>query len=176
MEFIRHAKAPELPVILLEDLGALIGLVLALVGVGMTLLTDNGYWDVAGTAAIGLLLVVIAVVLAMEMSSLLVGEGATAEDSRRIAAALTAQPGVERVIHMKTLHIGPDELLVAAKVAVRHDDSAGEVARAIDAAEERVRAAVPIARMIYLEPDVYSEQAAARGSDLPPVPGTAAGH
>jgi cation diffusion facilitator family transporter len=176
VEFVRHAKAPELPVILLEDLGALIGLVLALVGVGMTLLTDNGYWDVAGTAAIGSLLVVIAVILAMEMSSLLVGEGATAEDSRRIAAALTAQPGVERVIHMKTLHIGPDELLVAAKVAVRHDDSAGEVARAIDAAEERVRAAVPIARMIYLEPDVYSEQTAARGSDLPPVPGTAAGH
>jgi cation diffusion facilitator family transporter len=156
VDFVRHAKAPELPVILLEDLGALLGLILALVGVGMTLLTGNGYWDVAGTAAIGILLVVIAVILALEMSSLLVGEGATAHDAQRIRAALESEPLVERIIHMKTLYLGPDELLVAAKFAVPAATTAHEVAAAVDAAEARVRDAVPAARVIYLEPDVWA--------------------
>jgi divalent metal cation (Fe/Co/Zn/Cd) transporter len=106
-----------------------------------------------GTAMIGVLLVVIAVVLAIEMKSLLLGESARGEDVRRIEAALVGD-GVDRVIHMRTMHLGPDELLVGAKVAVGSTDSAAEVARAIDAAERRVRAAVPIARVIYLEPDL----------------------
>ncbi|HEU4675890.1 MAG TPA: cation diffusion facilitator family transporter [Motilibacteraceae bacterium] len=176
VEYVRTAKAPELPVVLLEDFGALIGLALALVGVGLTLITGNGVFDGAGTLAIGALLVVIAVVLAVETKSLLLGEGASPSAVRQIEQALTADPRVERVIHMKTMHLGPEELLVAAKIAVRHDETAADVARAIDDAEERVRAAVPIARMIYLEPDVWSAEAAARGSDLPPVPGSAAGH
>ncbi|MGN6333298.1 MAG: cation diffusion facilitator family transporter [Motilibacteraceae bacterium] len=176
VEYVRTAKAPELPVVLLEDFGALIGLALALVGVGLTLITGNGVFDGAGTLAIGALLVVIAVVLAVETKSLLLGEGASPSAVRQIEQALTADPRVQRVIHMKTMHLGPEELLVAAKIAVRHDESAADVARAIDDAEERVRHAVPIARMIYLEPDVWSADAAARGSDLPPVPGSAAGH
>jgi cation diffusion facilitator family transporter len=155
-DFVRHAKAPELPVVLLEDLAALVGLVLALFGVGMTLLTGNGMWDAVGTAAIGVLLVTVATILAVEMKSLLLGESASAEQQAAIEAAITEGGEVDRVIHMKTLHLGPDELLVAAKVAVRHGDTAADVARHIDTIEERIRVAVPIARVIYLEPDLYS--------------------
>jgi len=157
VQFIRRSKAPELPVVLLEDFAALVGLMLALVGVGMTLITDDGVWDGIGTVAIGLLLVSVAVVLAIETKSLLLGEGATLEAVARIEAALLADDSVEHVIHMKTLHLGPDELLVAAKIAVRPTDSAAQVARTIDAAEARVRAAEPVARMIYLEPDICAE-------------------
>jgi cation diffusion facilitator family transporter len=152
--FIRHARSPELPVILLEDIGALTGLALALLGVGVAALTDNGFYDGLGTLAIGVLLVVIAVVLAIETKSLLLGESATPEDQRKIVAALEGGPNPVSVIHMKTLHLGPDEVLLAAKIAVRHDDTAAGIAAAIDEAEARVRAAVPIARAIYLEPDL----------------------
>ncbi|NTW40154.1 MAG: cation diffusion facilitator family transporter [Cellulomonadaceae bacterium] len=153
VSFIRGAKAPELPVVLLEDFGALIGLALALLGVGLTLLTGDGRWDAAGTASIGVLLVVIAVVLAVETRSLLLGESASGEHISAIEAALVG-PGVASVIHLRTLHLGPDELLVAAKVEVVEAQSAADVAVAIDEAEERVRAAVPIAHLIYLEPDL----------------------
>jgi cation diffusion facilitator family transporter len=152
--FIRRARSPELPVILLEDSAALIGLAFALVGVLLTLVTGNGVWDGLGSIAIGLLLVCVAIVLAAEMKSLLVGESATREHIDRIEQALAAEPLVDRVIHMKTMHLGPDELLVAAKIAVTSTDSAAEVAQAIDAAEARIRDAVPIARVIYLEPDL----------------------
>ncbi len=151
--FVRHARAPELPIVLLEDFGALVGLVLALAGVSLTLLTGDGRFDAAGTACIGVLLVVIAVVLAIEMKSLLIGESAVAAHRRAIEDALPGD-GVDGVIHLRTLHLGPEELLVAAKIAVPSAESADEVADAIDAAEARVRAAVPIARVIYLEPDV----------------------
>lgn len=151
--FIKTTKSPELPVILLEDLGALVGLVLALGGVGMTLITGNGRWDAAGTACIGLLLVTIATILAMETKSWLIGEGATAEDVAKIRGVLVG-PGVESVIHLKTLHVGPEELLVAAKIELSKVDSAEQVAEVIDAAERRIRAAVPIARLVYLEPDL----------------------
>ncbi|GAA3801993.1 cation diffusion facilitator family transporter [Cellulomonas soli] len=152
-QFVRTAKAPELPVVLLEDAGALVGLVLALFGVSLTLLTEDGRWDAAGTAGIGLLLVVIAVVLALETKSLLLGESATVEDVRAVQAALVGE-GVASVIHLRTLHLGPEELLVAAKIEVDAADDAASIARAIDAAEARVRAAVPIATVIYLEPDL----------------------
>jgi cation diffusion facilitator family transporter len=154
VQFIRRAKAPELPVVLLEDFAALIGLVLALFGVGLTLITDDGTWDGIGTVAIGVLLVCVAVVLAIETKSLLLGEGATPEALARIEAALLADDAVQRIIHMKTMHLGPDELLVAAKIGVAGTDSAAEVARTIDAAEARIRAVEPVARMIYLEPDI----------------------
>ncbi|WBB56601.1 cation diffusion facilitator family transporter [Verrucosispora sp. WMMD573] len=153
--FIRRSKAPELPVVLLEDFGALVGLVFALLGVGMTLATGNGRWDAAGTAMIGLLLVTIAIVLAVETKSLLLGEGAEPADVSAIEQAVTAGPEVERIIHMKTLYLGPEELMVAAKIAVSRCESAEEVAQGIDAVEERIRAAVPVARVIYLEPDIY---------------------
>jgi cation diffusion facilitator family transporter len=153
VEFIRTAKAPELPVVLLEDTAALFGLVFALFGVGMTLVTENGRWDAVGTVMIGLLLVFVAGVLAVEMNSLLIGEAASPEHVAAIRKALVGD-GVRRVIHMKTLHLGPEELLVAAKIAIGPRATGAEVAEAIDEAERRVRAAVPIARVIYLEPDV----------------------
>lgn len=153
--FVRSAKAPELPVILLEDLAALIGLVFALFGVGMTLITRNGLFDVAGTAMIGLLLVAVAVSLAIETKSLLLGESATPDSVRRITAALGETPGVERVIHLKTLHLGPEEILVAAKIGVGDTESAKDVANAINAAETAIRAAEPMATAVYIEPDIY---------------------
>jgi cation diffusion facilitator family transporter len=155
LRFIRHAKAPELPVVLLEDLGALVGLVLALGGVTLAVVTGDGRWDGVGTLCIGTLLGLIALVLAIETKSLLIGESASLPEQRRIEQALADTPEVTRVIHLRTLHLGPDELLVAAKIAVDHDDTAAEVARGIDAAERRIRAAVPTARVIYLEPDLY---------------------
>lgn len=154
VRFVRGARSPELPVVLLEDIGALVGLVFALLGVGLTLLTGNGVWDAVGTAMIGVLLVTIAVVLAIETKSLLLGEAATPRHRAAIEAALAADGGVSRIIHMKTMHLGPDELLVAAKIAVAPATSAEAVAQTIDTAEARIREAVPIARVIYLEPDI----------------------
>jgi cation diffusion facilitator family transporter len=167
-QFIRHARSPELPVVLLEDVGALIGLVLALLGVGLATITGNGVYDGLGTVAIGVLLVVIAVVLAIETKSLLLGESATPEDQRKIVAALEAGPDAVSVIHMKTLHLGPDEVLVAAKIAVARADTAADVAADIDAAEARIRAAVPIARLIYLEPDLRRPAEPGSGSSAAP--------
>ncbi|MGW2842775.1 cation diffusion facilitator family transporter [Streptomyces sp. NPDC001493] len=164
-DFIRRAKAPELPVVLLEDFGALIGLVLALGGVGISLATDDGVWDGIGTLCIGILLIVIALVLAAETKSLLLGESAGAEQIERIRDAVVDGDTVTGIIHMRTLHLGPEELLVAAKIAVQHDDTATEVANAINAAETRIRAAVPIARVIYLEPDIYNADAASTGTN-----------
>ncbi|MGZ4649572.1 MAG: cation diffusion facilitator family transporter [Kineosporiaceae bacterium] len=153
VEFVRTAKAPELPVVLLEDAAALCGLGFALFGVGLTLVTGDGRWDALGTLLIGLLLVVVAVVLGIEMNSLIIGEAANADAVAAIRDALVGG-GVEGVIHMRTMHLGPEELLVAAKIAVRPSERADDVADAIDEAERRVRAAVPIACLIYLEPDI----------------------
>jgi cation diffusion facilitator family transporter len=152
--FIRTARAPELPVVLLEDSAALLGLVIALLGVGLSVLTGSEVFDALGTVAIGLLLVAVAVVLGVETKSLLIGEAATVDVQRRIVAALEDGGAGPSVIHMRTQHLGPEELLVAAKIAVRHDETAAGVARAIDEAEARIRAVEPIARVIYLEPDL----------------------
>jgi cation diffusion facilitator family transporter len=165
--FIRHAKAPELPVVLLEDFGALIGLVLALCGVVLTAATHDGGWDGVATLAIGVLLGGAALVLGSETKSLLLGEGASSAQVSRIRAALVDGQVVTSVIHMRTMHLGPEELLVAAKIGVEHDDTAAQVAHAIDAAEARVRAAVPIAAVIYLEPDIRRAAGA-----LEPTPST----
>ena len=153
--FIRRSKAPELPVVLLEDFAALIGLAFAFVGVALSALTGNGQWDGGGSLAIGLLLAAAAAILAVEMKSLLIGEAASTEVQRMIIAALEAGPEVDQVIHMRTVHIGPDSILVAAKIAVRATDTAAQITAGIDQAERRVRAAVPIATTIFLEPDLY---------------------
>jgi cation diffusion facilitator family transporter len=153
--FVRGAKAPELPVVLLEDTGALLGLVFALFGVAAAVFTKDGRWDGAGSLAIGVLLVLIAIFLASEMNSLLIGESGTEEHVAAIRMALEAADDVERIIHLKTLHLGPDNLMVVAKIAFRHDETAASVARAIDAAELRIRSAVPIAQVIYIEPDIF---------------------
>ncbi|MCR8670967.1 cation diffusion facilitator family transporter [Agrococcus sp. HG114] len=157
-DFIRKAKSPELPVILLEDLAALLGLVFAFVAVGLTALTGNPLFDAIGTIVIGVLLVLVAAVLAVEMKSLLIGEGATAEDTARIAAVLNGARGVESVIHMKTLYLGPDELMIAAKVAFPPQSDIEHVATTINDLEATLRDEVAHARVIYIEPDLYIER------------------
>jgi len=155
VSFIRHSKAPELPVVLLEDIGALTGLVFALFGVGLTVITGNPVFDAIGTLMIGTLLILIAIVLGIETKSLLVGEGATDADHRRIVEAIADGPEVHKLIHIKTLYLGPDELLVAAKLGFASDAPLVHVAADIDRVEARIREAVPTARVIYLEPDIY---------------------
>ena len=152
--FIRDVRQPELPVIMLEDAGALMGLFFALIGISLAVITGDGKWDGMGAMAVGCLLLVIAVFLALEMSSMLVGESALPEEEAAIAAALASTDGVNRIISMRTLHVGPDELLVAAKIAIDRDETGADIAAAIDAAENSIRTAVPTARYIYLEPDL----------------------
>lgn len=173
IEFIRRAKAPELPVILLEDFAALLGLVLAFLGVGLNVLTENPIFDVLGTGAIGVLLVAVAIVLAVETKSLLLGESAADDVQDRIREALTSAEGIDGVIHMKTMHLGPEELLVAAKFAAAPGSTAEQIASGIDSAEAAIRAVEPTARVIYLEPDLYRSDY--QPAERPPVP-PAAGH
>ena len=155
ISFIRRAKAPELPIVLLEDTAALTGLVFALLGVGLTILTGNPVFDSLGTLAIGVLLILVALVLGIETKSLLLGEGASPENVATIRDAINANPRVESLIHMKTLYLGPDELMVAAKVAFPPSTRLVEIAVAIDALEADIRSKIPAARVIYIEPDLY---------------------
>ena len=162
VSFIRRSKAPELPVVLLEDVGALLGLVLAFLGVGLTVLTGNSVFDGAATIAIGVLLILIAAVIGWEVKSLLVGEGAHDDDVEKIEAALLAGSDIDRIIHMKTLYVGPDEFMIGAKVSLAADRTMKEVSVIVNLAERRVREAVPAARIIYIEPDVWIDPNAAQ--------------
>jgi cation diffusion facilitator family transporter len=156
VQFVRRAKAPELPVVLLEDVAALTGLVFAFLGVGLTIITGNPLWDGIGTLAIGVLLVSVAVILGIETKSLLVGEGASEADVTAITAAILDGPETKRIIHMKTLYLGPDEMLIAAKLAFDSSSRFADVAANINTVETRIRSAVPRVRtVVYLEPDVY---------------------
>ena len=154
-QFVRHAKTPELPVVLLEDLGALIGLVVALIGVVLAEVTHNAAWDAAGSIGIGILLTLIAVILAIEMKSLIVGESASRADREAIRRAIENAPEVRRLIHVRTQHLGPEELLVGAKVQLREDLTFDEVAAVLNGVEEAIRQVVPAAEFLYLEPDVF---------------------
>ena len=154
ISWLRNAKSPELPVVLLEDIGAEFGLFFALCGVLLAEATDNARWDAVGSITIGVLLICIAIVLAIEMKSLLIGEAASAENIGKIEQSFVATDGVTRVIHMRTQHIGPDELLVAAKLEFDASMAVERVAATIDEAEANLRAAVPIARVVYIEPDI----------------------
>ncbi len=155
ISFIRRAKAPELPIVLMEDTAALTGLVFALLGVGLTIITGDPLFDSLGTLFIGALLLLVALVLGIETKSLLIGEGASAENVATIRDAFNAHPDVESLIHMKTLYLGPDELMIAAKVAFPKATRLVEIATAIDALEADLRAKIPAARVIYIEPDIY---------------------
>ena len=154
-KFIKDARQPELPVILLEDFGALVGLIFALFGVSMAVVTGDGRWDGLGAMAIGTLLVIIAIILVREMTSMLIGESALPEEIEAVTAALNSAPIVTSLIHMRTLHVGPDELLVAAKIGVDPDSSAQDIVRGIDEAEKLLRSAVPSAKYVFIEPDFY---------------------
>lgn len=151
-QFIREAKVPELPVVLLEDTGALIGLVIALSSMTLTQVTGDPVWDAYGTIAIGALLGVIAAILVVEMRSLLLGESASPAEQQAIRQAIESNPAVRRFIHARTMHLGPEELLVATKVELDPALTFAEISTAIDATEARIRDAVPTARVIYVEP------------------------
>jgi cation diffusion facilitator family transporter len=153
-QFIRRSKSPELPVVLLEDLGALVGLVFAVLGLGVAEMTDNPRWDAVGSIAIGILLVVIAVILVIEMKGLLIGEAAKPATISSIHQVMESTDRVRKVIHLRTQHIGPDELLVGAKLSFDPSLEMPELAEAINEVEHRLRAAVPSARVIYIEPDI----------------------
>ena len=153
--FIRTAKVPELPVLLLEDSGALVGLLLALGGVGMVLLTDDPVWDAYATLAIGALLAVIAVILIIEMRSLLLGEAASPEATARLRGAIESSPSVRRLIHVRTMHVGPEELLVAAKIEFDASLDFAGVSNAINETEARIRSLEPNATLIYIEPAIH---------------------
>ena len=154
LEYIRTSRSPELPVLLVEDSAALAGLTFALVGVGLAEITGNAIWDGIGTLGIGLLLVLVAIFLAVEMKSLLIGESASPEHTAAIDEALVGADGVSSVIHVMTQHIGPDDLLVAAKVEFEGTLTIEALATAVDGCEARIRAAVPVAKRIYIEPDL----------------------
>jgi len=161
--FIRTSKAPELPVVLLEDVGAEIGLLFALGGLTMAEITGDARWDAVGSIAIGLLLVAIAIILAREMKGLLIGEAASDENLEAINAALSGAAKVNGIIHMRTMHLGPDNLLVAAKLDFSPTLTVVELALAIDGAEAALRAAVPLATTVYIEPDIRHQ-----AEDQPP--------
>jgi cation diffusion facilitator family transporter len=156
-QFIRTSKSPELPVVLLEDVGALVGLLFALLGVAVATATDEPAFDAMGSIAIGLLLGVIAVTLAIEMKSLLIGESASPEEQVAIREAIETSPEIDHLIHLRTEHLGPEDLLVAAKVDLAASADAG-TARAIDQVEARIRERVPHARVIFLEPDELRDE------------------
>jgi cation diffusion facilitator family transporter len=156
-EFIKRSRIPELPVVLLEDLGALVGLVLAMGALAIAVVFDSPVWDGIGTLSIGILLGLIAIVLAIEMKSLLIGEGATKGTRESIVNAIDGTDGVIRLIHLRTQHLGPDELLVGAKVEFDHSYTVHDLGAAINRVEANVRTAVPSATPMYIEPDVYRE-------------------
>jgi len=153
--FIREARIPELPVVLLEDLGAITGLIIALIAVSLSAITGDPMWDAMGTIAIGLLLGAIAIVLAIEMKSLLIGESARPEVYQKIKHAIESSELVERLILLQTQHLGPDNILVGAKVEFHGLLTADEVAQAIDEVESDVRAVVPEARPMFIEMDYH---------------------
>lgn len=154
IEFYQRTKEAELPVVLLEDLGALIGLTIALIFVGVAIVTGDPRYDGVGSIAIGVLLTLIAVALSVKMRSLLLGESADEKHVGAIRQALVESARIEAVLHMRTTHLGPDALLIGAKVEFAAELSFAEISDAINAAERRVREAVPIARYIYIEPDI----------------------
>ena len=156
-KFIRTAKVPELPVLLLEDSGALVGLLIALASIAMAQITGDAHWDAYGTLAIGVLLGLIAAILIVEMRSLLLGESASRIDVEKIVRAVQSHQRVRRLIHMRTMHLGPEELLVAAKVELDSTLTFVQVATIVDEIEVLIRAEVPTAQRIYLEPSVWDE-------------------
>ena len=163
--FIRTTKSPELPVVLLEDVGALIGLMFALVGIGLAEITGNPRWDAMGSIAIGFLLGVIAIVLAIEMKSLLIGEAVAPAVEAQIREAILDGAEVTRIIHLRTLHLGPDDVLLATKLEFACA-TIPALADAIDSVEARVRTSAPTTRLIYIEPDLY-DPARTSNEELP---------
>jgi cation diffusion facilitator family transporter len=154
-EFVHLTKIPELPVVLLEDSAALLGLFFAFLGVLLSQLTGHDQWDGVGSIAVGCLLACAAFIVGYETKSLLIGESASDDVTAQIVTAVETGPEQYRLIHLRTSHIGPESLRVAGTIGVAAELTAADLAAGIDATEKRIRAAVPIAETIYLEPDIF---------------------
>lgn len=163
MSFLRKSKSTEIIVIWLEDTGALVGLLLALTGIGLVLLTGNPYWDAYATIAIGVLLVVIAFLVARETKSLLIGEAASAEAQQTIRDLVAETEGVVRLMNMRTMQLGDDEFLAALKIHWEEGLTVDDVAARTNELERRIRATIPRARYVFVEADTYDPQKAASG-------------
>ncbi|WP_156687651.1 cation diffusion facilitator family transporter [Mycobacterium sp. Marseille-P9652] len=155
-QFIRNSRVPEPPVVLLEDSAALIGLALAFAGVGLTAVTGDPIWDAIGTLAIGVLLGGIALVLIVETHSLLIGEGATANQCKVIRSVLQREEHVDAVTDLRTQYLAPDQLVVAARVVCGPEPEFAVAAAVIRDAETRIRQAVPSVRAVYIQPEIPS--------------------
>jgi cation diffusion facilitator family transporter len=165
-QVVRTTKAPELLVVFLEDLGALIGIGIAFAGVALTTITGDGLWDALASILIGALLMAIGLVVNRETQSLLLGESATDEVVARIRTAIATTPGIDAVIDLRTIHLGPDDLVVATGIVVDPVADAGGIVRSIVEAKRRTRETVPFRTVIYIEPRVAA--ASQRPTDRPP--------
>jgi len=150
--WFRDSRQSELVVILGEDLAALLGLALALIAVLLTVLTGNTAWDALGSMSIGVVLIVVAILVGVEIKALLIGQSADHETEARLREFLQRQPGVEKVFRLLTLQLGTS-LMVAVKVKMQ-PESAAELVAAINRAEAATRAEFPEIQWLFFEPDV----------------------
>ncbi len=153
-QVIRETKAPDLIVVFLEDVGALAGVTIAAVGVALTTVTHDGIWDAMASIAIGLLLMAIGLVVNRETQSLLIGEAASDELVAAIREAIAATRGIDGIRELRTIHVGPDDLVVAVGVWVDAASSASAITRSIDTAERRVLEVSPFRTVVSIEPRV----------------------
>ncbi len=162
-----EGKDPTIPLVLLEDISALVGLTIALAAVGLSALTGNGIWDALGSVIIGLLLMVVAVLIARDTHSLLIGERATPEMERAAQRITEGTAGVLQVTQLLTMHLGPDFIVLAMKVAFAPDLSVGRLEEVINEVERRIRGAEPQMKKIFVEPDSRGD---GRGVVAPAAP------
>ena len=151
--WFRESRQSELVVVFGEDIAALFGLAFALVAVGLTILTGNPVFDALGSIAIGVLLIVVAVLLSNQIKSMLVGQSAEAPLRAALASQLRSEAQIVELLQVLTLHFG-DDLMVAVKARMRDAQSSHVLAENINAIEDRLKAAFPEVRWIFFEPDV----------------------
>jgi cation diffusion facilitator family transporter len=156
-QYIRSTKDAENSVVLLEDAAAQVGLAVAIVGVSLAVTTGDARWDALGSLAIGAILAFVSGLLATEMRSLLIGEAVSPVNRDRIIEAIQAEPALERLMELRTMHLGPDEVMVTARVELAAELTFDDAARTVAAIEERIREAVPIATEIFIEPAVAED-------------------
>ena len=153
-KFVVRSKQPEIPVVLLEDAGALFGMVIALAAISLGKITGEPIWDGIGTLSIGVLLGVIAIILAREMHSLIIGEAASEKDLSKIVNIIESNSQVAQLVEMRTQHLGPDEILIGVRVAFRENLQTKEIANLINQLEADIRIELKNAGPIFIEPEI----------------------
>ena len=153
-KFVVRSKQPEIPVVLLEDAGALFGMVIALGAITLVKTTGEPIWDGIGTLSIGVLLGVIAIILAREMHSLIIGEAASETDRLKIVSVIENNKQVVELVEMRTQHLGPDEILIGVRIAFRETLQTKEIAQLINQLENDIRVELDNAGPIFIEPEL----------------------